>query len=299
MIERLHDNLHLVPLDLPREGFRRFISTWIYSDVQTTILVDPGPGSTIPVLLEALKVMNVENIDYILLTHIHLDHAGGLGLFLKYYPEAKVICHPKGIRHLVEPGKLWEASKKFLGNIAELYGELIPVPEDNIDFRYEIQTDAITIKVYETPGHATHHLSYEMGDMLFTGEALGIFYPMDKAVYLRIASPPGFDLQAYRKSIGVLKNINTKVLCYGHYGMSSEIEPIMDLALAQLDTWSEIINKYSTVDSPVFEEKVLDALLANDPGLSCFHRLPADIRKRELYFLGNSIKGFKIALDKM
>jgi glyoxylase-like metal-dependent hydrolase (beta-lactamase superfamily II) len=186
-----------------------------------------------------------------------------------------------------------------LGDIAELYGELIPVPEDNIGFQCEIQTDAITVKVYETPGHATHHLSYEMGDMLFTGEALGISYPMDEDVYLRIASPPGFDLRGYRASIGMLKNINTKVLCYGHYGVSFKIEPIMDLALAQLDTWSEIIGKYSTTDSPLFEEKVLDALLAYDPGLSCFHRLPVDIRKRELYFLGNSIKGFKIALDKV
>ncbi len=297
-IKRISENLYLIPLNLPREGFHHFICAWVYSYDDDVILVDPGPRSTIPVLLKALEEMKVGHIDYILLTHIHLDHAGGLGLLLRHYPEAKTICHRKGISHLVEPAKLWEASKKVLGDIADLYGELDPVPEADLDFRSNILAGNITITVYETLGHAPHHLSYKIGDILFAGEALGIFYPMGKDTYLRIASPPGFDIRDYKKSLGILKNLNIASLCFGHYGISYEIEKIFDLASAQTELWSKVIGQYSYLESPVFEEKVLDALLPVDPGLSCFHQLPDDIKKREIYFLCNSFKGFKVAIER-
>lgn len=283
---------------MPREGFRNFIGTWIYSRDDAVILVDPGPRSTIPVLLKALEDINIGHIDYILLTHIHLDHAGGLGFLLRHYPEAKAICHRKGISHLVEPAKLWEVSKQVLGDIADLYGELDPVPEGNIEFKSDLWSAGIPVNVYETPGHAVHHLSFKIGDILFVGEALGIHYPLGKDMYLRIASPPGFDIRDYRRSLGVLRNLDIALLCFGHYGISWEREKLFILAAAQAELWSEIISRYSYLESPLFEEKVLAALLPVDPGLSCFHQLPDDIKKRELYFLGNSFKGFKVALNK-
>jgi len=104
--------------------------------------VKTGDDKRIPILPEALEEMNVRHVDYILPTHIHLDHAGGLGFLLKHYPGARAICHRKGIPHLIEPAKLWEASKKVLGDIADLYGELVPVPEGNIDFKSDIPAGA-------------------------------------------------------------------------------------------------------------------------------------------------------------
>ncbi|MCX5827562.1 MAG: MBL fold metallo-hydrolase [Deltaproteobacteria bacterium] len=297
-IKRISDSLNLIPLNLPREGFHHFICTWIYSRDDAVVLVDPGPRSTIPALLKALEEMNVGHIDYVLLTHIHLDHAGGLGLLLKHYPDAKAICHRKGIPHLVEPSKLWKASKKVLGDIADLYGGLDHVPAANIDFMPNILVGSNTVTVYETPGHAPHHLSYKIGDMLFAGEALGIFYPMGKDTYLRIASPPGFDIRDHKKSLGLLKNLDIAALCFGHYGISYEIEKIFELTSAQTELWSTVIGQYSYLESPLFEEKVLDELLPVDPGLSCFHQLPDDIKKREIYFLGNSFKGFKVAIER-
>ena len=297
-IELISNNLYLVPLNLPREGFHHFICSWVYSHDDDVILVDPGPRSTIPVLLKALEEMKVGHIDYIILTHIHLDHAGGLGLLLKYYPEAKAICHRKGISHLVEPAKLWEASKKVLGDIADLYGELDPVPEADLEFRSNILAGNISITVYETPGHAPHHLSYKIGDMLFAGEALGIFCPMGKDIYLRIASPPGFDICDHKRSFGIISDLEASAICFGHYGLSYEKERIFDLVSIQTELWMDVIGKYGSLESALFEEKVLDTLLKSDPGLSCFHRLPDDIKKREIFFLGNSFRGFKIALNK-
>ena len=298
MIKPVFDNLYLIPLNLPEEGFHHFLCAWLYKDDHTVILVDPGPRSTMSALLQALEEMNIRHIDHILLTHIHLDHAGGLGLLLDRYPDAKAICHPKGIPHLLKPAKLWEASKKVLYETAVIYGEPAPVAEKNLDCRYDFPAGDSTVAVYETPGHAPHHLCYKIGDLLFTGEAAGIFYPMEKDLYLRIAAPPGFELGDYRKSLDLLRNVDASVLCFSHYGLSFEIEKILHLASAQTELWTTVIERCSALESPLFEEKVFHALLAVDPGLSCFHQLPEDVKKRETYFLGNSFRGFRIALNK-
>ncbi|MFH1078756.1 MAG: MBL fold metallo-hydrolase [Pseudomonadota bacterium] len=297
-IDHIFDKLHLIPLELPKAGFHHFLCAWLYKDDHNVILVDPGPRSTIPALLQALEKMKIRHIDRILLTHIHLDHAGGLGLLVERYPEAKAICHPKGMPHLLKPEKLWEASKRVLHEMALLYDEPAPVPEKNLDYRRDPSVGDIAVVVYETPGHAPHHLCYTIGDMLFTGDAAGIFYPMEQDIYLRIAAPLGFDLHDYKSSLGILRNIGASAICYGHHGLSFEIEKLLHLASAQTELWATVIERYRTLASPMFEEKVLDALLTADPGLSCFHQLPADIKQREIYFMGNSFRGFRVALNK-
>jgi len=297
-IEHPLDNLYLIPLDLPREGFRHFISTWIHTPAGKVILIDPGPRTTIPALFTALEELHIDRLDLVLVTHIHLDHAGGLGELLKRYPETKVICHPRGIPHLVDPAKLWEASRKVLGDIADLYGELVPVPRGNIAFQREVAIGEITVTAIETPGHAPHHLCYRIGDVLFAGEAVGINYPLERSLYLRIASPPGFNLEEHKKTVALLSRIEAQVFCHGHYGLSTEIGPIFALAAAQAEIWAEIIAKYSRLESPRFEETVLAALLAVDPGLSAFSQLPEDIRRRETVFFTNSFLGFRMALSK-
>jgi glyoxylase-like metal-dependent hydrolase (beta-lactamase superfamily II) len=298
MIKPVFDNLYLIPLDLPQEGFHHFLCAWLYKNNHTVILVDPGPRSTMPALLRALEEMNIRHIDHILLTHIHLDHAGGLGLLLERYPAAKAICHPRGVPHLLKPAKLWDASLKVLYETAVIYGEPAPVAEKNLDYRRVFPAGEITVMVYETPGHAPHHLCYRIGDILFTGEAAGIFYPMENNLYLRIAAPPGFDLHDYRRSLGILRNIEASIICYAHYGLSLEIRKLLELASAQSELWATVTSRFSALESPLFEEKVFDSLLAQDDGLSCFHQLPADVKKRETYFLNNSFRGFRIALNK-
>ena len=115
-----------IDLDQPQlEGFRQFISSWLCVTDRCTVVVDPGPLSTIPHLAAELRRHGVDHIDYILLTHIHIDHAGGTGALLREFPGALVICHPEGIRHMIAPEKLWEGSQKVLGQLAEVYGEIV------------------------------------------------------------------------------------------------------------------------------------------------------------------------------
>ena len=109
-IHKKSKNLFLIDLDQKLPGFRKFISSWLYTKDHKNIIIDPGPTSTIPVLEKALADLNIHKVDYILLTHIHIDHAGGTGLLLSKFPDSKVLCHPMGIPHMINPEKLWQGS---------------------------------------------------------------------------------------------------------------------------------------------------------------------------------------------
>ena len=292
-IHECGEYLFLVDLDLPREGFQRFISSWVYRPRNLTILVDPGPRASIPVLTDALKTLGIGKIDYILLTHIHVDHAGGAGLLLLHYPAAQVICHPQGLRHMIDPAKLWEGSRKVLGEIADLYGEIAPVRADNIRYRERIEANDVIIESFETPGHASHHLCFRIGGILFAGEVAGITYPLDGGFYLRQATPPPFSYDIYRGSIELAAASEASLICFGHWGCRRDGAKIFSLALEQLDTWLTIVGRHLEQGSDPREDAVFADFLAHDRALLLYPDLPADIRARERYFTGNSIRGIR------
>ena len=122
-IDHLADDLSLITLNPPIDGFEDFISSWLYQG-ETCFLVDVGPASTADGLLKILDEAHIDHLDYILLTHIHLDHAGAIGEIAAAFPQTPIICHPAGIPHLVEPARLWEGTKKVLGSTAEGYGPI-------------------------------------------------------------------------------------------------------------------------------------------------------------------------------
>jgi glyoxylase-like metal-dependent hydrolase (beta-lactamase superfamily II) len=287
-------NLCLIDLDLPREGFRTFISSWLYRPGDLNILVDPGPRSAIPALLEALKEEGIKSLDYILLTHIHVDHAGGAGLLIERYPEARVICHSQGIRHMIDPAKLWEGSRKVLGDIALACGEIASVPAGNIAYEQRIERGSLVIEAYETPGHASHHLCFLIGDVLFTGEVAGINYPFqDGEPYLRPATPIPFNYELYRGSLEKASILGAKRLCFGHYGSRTDAGYIFNLALEQLDNWLATVEKHLDEKDDLFEERVFTDLIAHDRGIRRCHELPLDIQARERYYSFNSIRGMR------
>ncbi len=291
-IQTILPGLYLVDLDLPSlSGFHHFISSWIYSKQGTTIIVDPGPPSTIPVLLEALDMLHIKKVDYLLLTHIHLDHGGGAGHLVQAFPDLPVLCHPKGIPHLTDPEKLWQGSLKVLGEVAEAYGKLLPVPAENLSFRTRLQVGPFDIEITETPGHAAHHISYLTDGLLFAAELAGVSLPINNSFYQRPATPPRFIYEVYKKSLQTAAALDARQLCLGHHGVRSDPEAFFLSAEWQLEHWLETVRRHMRADAPYSEENVLDELLRTDPLMIDFTALPEDVQQRERYFCLNSLRG--------
>ncbi len=289
-------NPTLIDLKLPRSGFYKFISSWIFEHSGSLFIVDPGPTNSLEILYKAL---GERTPDYILLTHIHVDHAGGIGHISKKYPDAKIIAHEKAHRHLVNPEKLIEASRKTLGSLMDLYGEIVSINEECILKEPE---KIEGLKIVETPGHARHHISFVFEEVIFCGEALGVTFPMDDGIYLRPATPPVFDLKSYLASIDSLEGVYTnQALSFGHYGYGARGVDYFRKAREQIELWCRVVKSktFSKDLSPFSQEKfkeTLTTLVGEDLNLQYFDKLPSDVQERELIFISNSIKGI-ICLD--
>ncbi|WP_298267292.1 MBL fold metallo-hydrolase [Geobacter sp.] len=282
--------LTCIDLDLPPlEGFRKFISSWLYRGDGFTLLVDPGPLSTIPRLRGELQRLGVERIDHILLTHIHIDHAGGTGALLKEFPGATVICHPEGIRHLVAPAKLWEGSRKVLGALADAYGEIVPVPAERI--RFEETVGPAGVRVFLTPGHAQHHCCYLLDDLLFGGEVAGVRCDVPGEIFMRPATPPRFVLEVALDSLDRMIALAPRHLVFAHYGMVDTPLDHLQIARRQLLLWVRGVAETATVEPSRREEALVAWLLERDERYRTVSLLPGDIRARERYFLGNTLRG--------
>jgi glyoxylase-like metal-dependent hydrolase (beta-lactamase superfamily II) len=232
-------------IDVEAAGVRGFVASYILSGEKTAI-VETGPKSSIPKLLKDLKSLRVEaeDVDYIFVSHIHLDHAGGVGTLIKHLPKAKVVVHQKGVPHLAKPEILWQQSKATLGRIAELYGKPEPVPCERIVEAYDgmsIDLDGdFKITVLETPGHASHHLSFyePLGGRIFTGDAAGMYLKDLDVVFP--TTPPPFRLDLAFASLEKLAGLKPKVLHYTHFGIAYDANQKIKFYAQQLRLWAEI-----------------------------------------------------------
>ncbi len=288
----LPEGLSLLDLPQPGFGFRCFISSWFFVDaLGRRILVDPGPASTVPLLVDSLSRIT-SGVDIVLLTHIHLDHSGGVAQLCRTFGGAKVLVHPKGRRHLLEPGKLWKASLETLGEVAEMYGEPLPLPPESL----LDDNDLPDVTILETPGHAPHHLSFiarlRNERLFFLGEAAGLYLPMASTPtlpWLRPTTPPKFDGAAALESLDKIAHAlqGDELLCYSHWGAAQRSRQMIALARGQLAEWISTIERLQSQS----EETIADYLLTNDALLSGYMRLSSDLRERERLFIRNSIRG--------
>ncbi|MGM0415650.1 MAG: MBL fold metallo-hydrolase [Thermodesulfobacteriota bacterium] len=294
-------NLHQVFLDQKNlEGFRNFINAWIYSDADKAFVVDPGPLTTIPVLLDALRRHGVERLDYILLTHIHIDHAGGTGELVRHFPHAQVICHPAGVKHMLEPQALWEGSLKVLGEVAQEYGEIVAVPAENIRMQSMLEDrsklDEMGLEVLHTPGHAAHHLSFMFDDLLVGGEVAGVCCETPAGNYMRPATPPRFDLDIAINSLHKVMQRTPAKMIFAHSSIQDNAMHWLKCAEHQLYLWVKGIIEHMEEGGDSGEGETLKSsmyswLLKYDSLFARIESMPADIMQRERYFFGNSING--------
>lgn len=243
--KRVGTNLFLV--DLQTAGFRNLIASYILKG-EKSLIVETGPTSSIPNLLAGLKELEVDpkEVAYVALTHVHIDHGGGVGALLRDLPNAKVIVHSKGAPHIRDPSKLWASSQKTLGPIAEMFGEPEPVPEDRIIVAtegetYDLGGENVKVKALETSGHAAHSLSfYELRNRgVFPGDSAGVYLREFDTVFP--TTPPPFRPDIALDSLDKLIGINPRFLYYSHFGKATKAVKHLRSYQAQIKLWLSIV----------------------------------------------------------
>ena len=220
-------------IDTWHRGLDRVIGVW----ERDGLLVDPGPASTIDAVLAELPGGRPRAL---LLTHIHLDHAGATGTLVDRFPDLPVYVHEAGAAHLVDPSKLLRSAGRLYGDrMEELWGEVLPVPERNV-FPLAGGEVAEDLEVIAAPGHASHHVVYfdaASGDA-FVGDVAGVRIPPGETVWMP-TPPPDIDLELWRASIGAVLERRPRRLLLTHYGSVSEPERHLAVAVAELERLAE------------------------------------------------------------
>jgi glyoxylase-like metal-dependent hydrolase (beta-lactamase superfamily II) len=231
--------------DLHFIGHPRIIATGLIHGVEGVAIVDPGPSTSLPVLERALRERGFDWTDVrdILLTHIHLDHAGATGSLLTLAPDARVHVHERGAAHLIDPSRLLvSAGRLYKEDMARLWGEVLPVPAASV--RTIGHTASLTITGHQvdvawTPGHAWHHVSYFLpaSGIAFVGDTAGICRPSGRVV-IPPTPPPDIDLDAWRASTETILRWNPETLFLTHFGPQSGARGHFQALWRELDSWS-------------------------------------------------------------
>lgn len=242
----LGNRIHMIDvMDLQMNGRT---GTYVIQEEQLTI-VETSASPSVPYILKGFKDLGLDprDVKYIIVTHIHLDHAGGAGLLLQHCPQAKVVVHPKGARHLADPERLIMGARAVYGDrFDELFDPILPVPEDRILVKGDQETLKIgldcELRFVDTPGHANHHFSiYDpVSKGMFTGDTIGVYYhqlrDQEITFCLPSTSPNQFNPEAMLRSMERIQEFQVERIYFGHYGMNTEVETVYQ----QIKEWLPI-----------------------------------------------------------
>jgi glyoxylase-like metal-dependent hydrolase (beta-lactamase superfamily II) len=219
-------------IDLLHLGRERVIGCWQVGDV----LIDPGPSSCLPTLLNALGDHRPRAL---LLTHIHLDHAGASGSLVQRWPDLEVYVHELGAPHLVEPARLLQSAQRLYGDdMDRRWGDVLPVPESQLRvLRGGERVLEGSFEVAYTPGHASHHVSYLHEGTAFVGDVSGVRI-VPGALTIPPTPPPDIDLEAWHESIARIRAWAPKRLAITHFGASEDVDAQLAEVGERLDAWA-------------------------------------------------------------
>lgn len=233
----LGNNIKLIDgydLDFPyRTG------TYVFLEDEIT-LIETGPSKSIPHVKKGLEQLNIDlsDIKHIIVTHIHLDHAGGLGLLLEDCPNAVCYVHPRGARHLIDPSRLIQGARAVYGDeFDKMYSPIIPVPENKVIIKEDGDTLTIgknrTLTFYHTKGHSDHHFSIHdsLSNGIFTGDTIGVSYDevlkdFNVNIYIPSTSPNQFRPRDMLESLERIKNMQVDAIYFGHFGAVRDVEEV-------------------------------------------------------------------------
>jgi glyoxylase-like metal-dependent hydrolase (beta-lactamase superfamily II) len=236
-------------VDLEFLGVPRVIATAVLHGGGGVALVDPGPSTTLPMLRAALgrAGIGMTDVTALLLTHIHLDHAGATGTLVHEHPHLRVYVHERGAPHMANPQKLLASAARLYGDdMDRLWGEVRPVPSSSITALRggeRIEAAARSLEVAYTPGHASHHVSYFDADagVAFVGDTAGI--RRAGAHVLAPTPPPDIDLDAWRASVARIRQWAPSTLMLTHFGAWNEPNAHLSTLLEDLQDSSRLVRE--------------------------------------------------------
>jgi glyoxylase-like metal-dependent hydrolase (beta-lactamase superfamily II) len=235
-------------LDLRFQASPQVVATGVLEGTSRVALIDPGPTSTLDTLNEQLALggLSLADVEAILLTHIHLDHAGACGTILRQYPGITVYVHERGAPHLVNPEKLLASATRLYGSkMDRLWGAFEPVPQANI--RVLAGGESIAVGGHElqtayTPGHASHHIAYydAPSRIAFVGDVAGVSIP-PAHVIVPPTPPPDIDIEAWEKSIEMILAWHPEALFLTHFGLKSNPQIHLQELMERLRLWARLV----------------------------------------------------------
>ena len=241
-IDEVAEGIYRTQAEVPG-GFANFTIYFIKGG--GNVLIEPGPGALIPAIRAAAGELGLDGFQYIIPTHIHMDHAGATGQLVRVFPGAKAVINPYGARHVIDPSRLVRSTKMAFGDDFEnIYGAIEPVPEAQVKIVRDgekLAVDGRELVIIETPGHAPHHIAIfdvKTGS-LFCGEALGLMHAYSQP--LPSATPPAFDLEMYVGSMEKLRELPVELLLYSHGGTGREPDKMISRAIENSRSVGEAI----------------------------------------------------------
>ncbi len=247
-INEVAENIYMIDNQLysiPKWG-----SVYLISE-EKKALIDSGPTTSVNAVLGGIKKIGVrpEDIDYIIVTHIHLEHAGGAGVLIRDIPQAQVVVHHRGAWHLVNPAKLISSATEAQGEETMLReGEVVPIEEHKVRPVHdgdEIRlSEGQILRFIDAPGHAPHELCiYESrNNGLFTGDAVGVYIAKGE-ILLPATQPPNFDLELCLNTLNKLMKLKATMIYFSHFGVSNKAQEILRLAVDNLQVWDDIVTQ--------------------------------------------------------
>jgi glyoxylase-like metal-dependent hydrolase (beta-lactamase superfamily II) len=244
------------PLDLRHLGAERVIGSYLLDTAEGPALFDCGPATCVDQLKEGLRERGVElaELRHLLLSHIHLDHAGAAGVLVREHPGLQVHVSGVGAPHLVDPARLEASARRLYGDTFDtLWGELAPVPEQNV---HVVGSEVVGLACFPTPGHASHHVSYLDADgTLYAGDAAGVRIRPHRSV-LPPTPPPDFELEIWERTLDEIERRKPARLALIHFGIADDVDRHLAELRRRLRTVTELVG------SGVSEEQFGDAVRA-------------------------------------
>jgi glyoxylase-like metal-dependent hydrolase (beta-lactamase superfamily II) len=235
-------------LDLEFYGTTRLIASFLVPVDAGFVVFDPGPASAVPAIERRVQELGfeLEDLRAVFATHVHLDHAGGAGV-LAQRTGCAVHCHPIGAPHLVDPAaKLLPSAERLYGEMmVPLWGNTVEVPQEQIRVAHD--GEAVMIGDFEvigwhTPGHAIHHVAWQIGDSVATGDVAGVRFPGSTHV-LPPMPPPDIDVKQWRSSLDLLRRLEPKRLLLTHFGAFEDTSRHIDELDDRLLRWTEVARR--------------------------------------------------------